>query len=185
MVDTLNLLNPLVDVNLLKFDLDDLAVMYQASPESSILATSYKKIYKLACVCNRNYWGLNEADYASFCLEKLDYCLRTYVPGNKFTTYFCRVYENKLREETEALNRKKRKCILESINDLINVGVEDTYDLLSCILPKTLTQREYELCELEAAGYDKAYCAEVLGVSRMTVCNMEKSLRTKLSSIYF
>lgn len=186
MYNTYKLLLPLVDDNLKVLSLEKLSDLYKQSQQSNILATAYTKIYKLATVVKNNYWGLTEEDYASFCLEKLDTCLKTYNNADKkakFSTYFCRVYGNKLREETEKLNYKKRKCILESINELVDIGIEDTYNLIEMILPNTLTQREYELCKLESEGYDKAYCAEALGVSRMTICNMEKSLRVKLSDL--
>lgn len=185
MYDTYKLLEPLVYKTLLDETLEVIAEKYETMPDSRLLATAYAKVYKLAIVINNGFWGLTEADMASFCLEKLDFCLRTYIKdkGVKFITYFSRVYKNKLREETENLNRKKRKCILESINDLINVGVEDTYNLIEMLLPDTLTQKEYQLCLLESEGYDRAYCAEKLNVSRMTISNMEKSLRVKLNGL--
>ena len=183
MNDTLRFMAPLVNPELNKLTLEELAYKYQESPTSSILATSYSKIFKLAISVKNKYWGLNDEDVASFCLEKLDFSLRTYTGDAKFITYFCKVFSNKLREETENLNRKKRKCILESINDLINVGVEDTYNLIELMLPQNLTENEYKLCKLESKGYDRAYVANVLGVSRMTVHNIEKSLRIKLADL--
>lgn len=187
MNNTLKLLRPLISDDLKSYSLNELSVKYQKNPDSKILATSYEMIYKLAIVIKSQYWGLTDEDVASWCLEKLDFCLRTYdyrpTRPVKFTTYFCRVFSNKLREETESLNYKKRKCILESINDLIDVGIEDTYNLIEMLLPDTLTQREYELCKLESEGYDKQTCADILGVSRMTISNMEKSLRVKLSDL--
>lgn len=185
MYETLKLLQPLINKETNDWTLEYCAYMYQREHASNILALAYSKIYKLATVVKNNYWGLTEEDYASFCLERLDFCLKTYDADAKakFTTYFCRVYGNKLREETEKLNYKKRKCILESINEVIDMGVEDTHNLLEMMLPNTLTPREYELCKLESMGYDKAFCAEQLGVSRMTICNMEKSLRVKLSDL--
>ena len=185
MNDTLRFIAPLVDPELNKLTLEELAYKYQESPTSAVLATSYKKIFKLATLIKNKYWGLNDADVASFCLEKLDFSLRTYTGDAKFTTYFVRVFGNKLREETESLNLKKRKCILESINDLINVGVEDTYNLIDLMLPTNLTENEYKLCKSESEGYDRAYVAVELGVSRMTVHNLEKSLRSKLSYLQF
>ena len=155
MYSTYKLLQPLVDKNLDSYSLEELAFMYQQNSESRILATSYCKIYRLAIMLSNKYWGLTEADVASFCLEKLDMCLLTYQEGSAFTTYFGKVFCNKLREETENLNRKKRKCILESINDLINVGVEDTYNLIEMMLPANLTSKERTLCIMESQGYDR------------------------------
>lgn len=183
MYSTYKLLKPLVDKNLDSYSLEELAFMYQQNSESRILATSYCKIYRLAIMLSNKYWGLTEADVASFCLEKLDMCLLTYQEGSAFTTYFGKVFCNKLREETENLNRKKRKCILESINDLINVGVEDTYNLIEMMLPANLTSKERTLCIMESQGYDRKDVASELNVSRMTIHNMEKSLQVKLSPL--
>lgn len=185
MYNTLKLLYPLIDKCYENYTLEQLSAEYQINSDPKILAKAYESIVKLAIVVKNKYWGLTEDDYASFCLERLDFCLRTYdlYCNTKFITYFCKVYGNKLREETEKLNYKKRKCILESINELINVGVEDTYNMIELLLPNTLTANEYKLCKLESEGYDRAFCAEVLGVSRMTIHNMEKSLRVKLAGL--
>ena len=176
MYSTYKLLQPLVDKNLDSYSLEELAFMYQQNSESRILATSYCKIYRLAIMLSNKYWGLTEADVASL-------CLLTYQEGSAFTTYFGKVFCNKLREETENLNRKKRKCILESINDLINVGVEDTYNLIEMMLPANLTSKERTLCIMESQGYDRKDIASELNVSRMTIHNMEKSLQVKLSPL--
>lgn len=187
MYNTRKLLLPLVDGHYEGLTLEELCDEYKIKSDAKILATAFEKIYKLAIIIKNQYWGLSDEDYASHCLERLDFCLRhyDYRPNRptKFSTYFCKVYSNKLREETESLNAKKRKCILESINELINVGVEDTYNLIEMLLPNTLTANEYQLCLLESEGYDKQYCADMLGVSRMTISNMEKSLRVKLADL--
>lgn len=183
MYSTYKLLQPLTDKKLNSLTLEELALQYKVNADSKILATAYCKIFKLAIMLSNKYWGLNESDIASFCLEKLDLCLRTYNSESAFTTYFGKVFCNKLREETENLSRKKRKCILESINNLINVGVEDTYNLIELMLPDTLTSKERKLCIMESEGYDRKDIAEELNVSRMTIHNMEKSLQIKLTDL--
>lgn len=181
MIDTLKMLRPFVDESLKNVSLNNLALMYQPSRNCSILASAYERIYKLAINISNKFWGLDCSDVASYCLEKLDFCLMTYNGNGEFSTYFYVVFHNKLREETEKLNYKKRKCILQSINEIINIGVEDTYNLLELMLPSNLSKREYELCLLEAEGYDRKYCAEKLGVSRQQIHNIEVGLRNKLS----
>lgn len=179
---TLNLLRPFVKENC-NLNLEELAILYQREADTTTLATSFSMIYKLAIVISDEFWGLNEDDIASWCLEKLDYCLRTYTEGNKFITYFSAVFRNKLREETERLNYKKRKGVFQSINDIIDVGIEDTYNLIEMMLPKNLTDKEYTYCMLASEGYDNAYIAEFMHVSRMTISNIRKSLRYKCSTL--
>ena len=185
MNNTLKLLKPLVDPLLLGSTLDELALLYQQEPDTKVFATCFYKIFKLAIVSSKKYWGLNEDDIASICLEKLDYCLRTYEPIYSFTTYFTKVFENRLREETQKYSRKKRKCVLQSINDLINEGIYDTYNVLEMLLPKTLTDKEYKYCMLLSEGYDNAYISSKLGVSQTTLSNYRKSLKFKLAGLQF
>lgn len=180
---TLKMFRPFIDKELGEKSLGELAYLYQSSPTSNILATSFEKIFKLAVSVSGKYWGLDDEDVASWCLEKLDYCLKTYNGKASFQTYFSRVFSNKLREETEKLNYKKRKCILESLNEIIDIGLEDTYNLLDMLLPRDLTTNEKGYCMLASQGYDNTYIAEILDVSRMTVSNIRKSLRVKCSSL--
>jgi len=183
MYETKKLLNSFVDTKLLELSLENLAIEYQKTPTTNILATAFNKVYNLAIQVENKYWGLNDDDLASWCLEKLDYCLKTFNGDNKFSTYFYIVFSNKLREETENINAKKRKGILVSINELINTGVEDTYNFIELLLPTNLTDKEYKYCLLVSDGYDKKDIAEKLNVSRMTICNIEKSLRNKLFTL--
>ena len=187
MYNTYKLLAPLMDYHYYDLSLEELAEEYKISSNSKILAVSFDKIYKIALVIKNQYWGLLEDDIASYCLQTLDTALKTYdeMYKTRFVTYFCKIFSNKLREETENLNRKKRKCILESIHDLIDIGVEDTYNLIEMLLPKTLTKNEYKLCLLESEGYSKKECAEILGVSRMTIHNWENSLKIKLADLQY
>jgi uncharacterized cysteine cluster protein YcgN (CxxCxxCC family) len=182
---TLKLLKPLVDFELLEYSLNDLALMYQLEPDTKTFATCFYKIFKLAITTSQKYWGLTEEDVASICLEKLDFCLRTYVPGNNLTTYFTTVFCNRLREETQKYNYKKRKCVLQSINDLINESIYDTYNVLEMLLPKNLTDKEYRYCMLLSEGYDNASIAIKLGVSLTTLSNYRKSLKIKLAGLEF
>lgn len=179
MNDTLKLLQPFINSQLENLTLEQLAFKYQSNNETTILATSFSKVFKLAIIIKNEYYGLDDTDIASWCLEKLDYCLRTYKTGNCFTTYFSVVFKNKLREETEKLNYKKRKGILESINDILDIGICDTYNLIDMLLPKDLTDKEYTYCILASEGYDNSYIAGELNVSRMTISNIRKSLKNK------
>lgn len=179
MEKTRKLLKPFVDERLLGKSLNELALMYQATPTTAILATSFELTFRLATIIQNQFYGLADEDVVSWYLEKLDMCLRTYKGGYQFTTYLSKVFRNKLREETERLNYKKRKCILESINDIVEIGLEDTYNVIDMLLPKNLTQNEYTYCMLASEGYDNAYIADMLDVSRMTISNIRKSLKVK------
>lgn len=183
MYRTKEFLKSSVSTSYMTLTLEEIASKYQIQPDIALFSTAFYKVFNLCIDIQQKYWGLNEDDVASWCLEKLDYCLKTYKTGNKFSTYFYKVFFNKLREETEALNYKKRKGVLVSINELLNTGIEDTYNFLELLLPKGLTDKEYKYCLLASDGYDKKYIADELQVSRMTICNIEKSLRNKLFTL--
>lgn len=185
MYDTFNMLYPFTTVEYMADTMEQLSMLYKVCSSEQILATAFCKIVKLISKINDEFFGLDETDMESWSLEKLEMCLRTYdeTKGVKFITYFGRVYHNKLREETEKLNYKKRKCIMQSINDIIDIGINDTYNLLTMILPKNLTEKEKTYCILASQGYDNSYIADTLGVSRMTISNIRKSLNVKCISL--
>lgn len=183
MYQTKQFLKDCVSTSYMTLTLEELSEMYQSEPSMSILATAFYKVYNLAIQISTKYYGINDDDLASYCLEKLDYCLKTYKKGNKFATYFYHVYANKLREETENLNCKKRKGVLVSINEIIDIGLEDTYNLLAISLPKNLTERERQFCMLASEGFDNNDIAKELKVSKTTVYKTIKSLQNKLFTL--
>lgn len=185
MYDTFKLLYPYTTTFYLCDTMEQLSLLYKACNSERILASAFCKVVKLISKINDEFFGLDDADMQSWSLEKLEMCLRTYdeSKGVKFITYFGKVYHNKLREETEKLNYKKRKCILENINDIIDIGITDTYNLLTMILPKNLTEKEKTYCILASQGYDNSFIADTLGVSRMTISNIRKSLNVKCADL--
>lgn len=185
MNNTLKLLAPLADLKLSNESLETLALMYQQKAETVILATCFLKVFSLIHKLSNNYWGLTSEDIASWSLEKLDMCLKNYNSENSFSTYYYVVLKNKFREETEKLNYKKNKCILCSINELVEMGIEDTYNFIEMILPTNLTEKEFIYCELASQGYDNAYIADFLQVSKMTISNIRKSLKVKFETLPF
>lgn len=185
MVDTLNMLKPYVKSDLCKLTLVELAYMYQINGNDDILASSYEKLYKLAINISNKYWGLDKDDIESNCLYQLDFCLRTFdsTKSDSFISYFSKCLSNKFRELTEGINCLKRKCILEPIDNALDIGVSDVYSVLELLLPNNLTKSELAYCELASQGYDNTYIANYLKVSRMTICNIRKSLKVKLSPL--
>lgn len=180
--------------NVMGASLEQLSSMYRQVPSDYIIAEAFCKLSKLIHNNGNRYPHIESCDQASFALEKLQMCLLTYVPGstNKFSTYFGRVFNNKLREESQRLNYHKR-CIMFNCNSLqqlmegdSNFDVEGDSDIkinLLC-LPKNLTERELQYCKLLASGYGtNKEIAEKMNVSVMTLCNLRTNLRNKLKQI--
>ena len=189
---TLKLLSTLIIEDTRNMSLEQIAEAYRESLNPSLLALAFEKTYKLIINISAKYYGLTNEDIASFSLEKLDICLQTYKSGQaNFSTYFTTTLMNKFREETQALNTHKRKAIFYS--DSYEGMIENGYDLIAAtceeigikdtLISYNLTQRELTYCELIMKNYSNAEISEILEVSIMTLSNMRKKLRQKLSPL--
>ncbi len=189
METTTRVLNNYRDEEIKGLSLEELSSLYKQTYYDCIIAEAFNQLKKLIIVNNRQYPQFETCDSISYALEKLQMCLLTYVPGssNKFTTYFCKVYKNKLREEAQSLNTHKR-CVIynsTSLNYLMEEGFDVTGDknikFNNLILPDTLTSKEKLYCHLLAVDYGtNKEIADYMNVSVMTLCNLRKSLRIKL-----
>jgi len=193
METTTKILNNYRDEEIKGLNLEQLSSLYRQTHYDCIIAEAFDLLKRLIIVNSSQYPQFEITECISFALEKLPMCLLTYIPGskNKFTTYFCRVYKNKLREESQYLNTHKR-CVIynsTSLNYLMEEGFDVMGDMnIQCktvFLPDTLTHREKMYCELLAMDYgSNKEIAEYMNVSVMTLCNMRKSLRIKLHHLY-
>lgn len=192
METTTKILNNYKDDEIKGISLEQLSSLYRQTHYDCIIAEAFDQIKRLVVLHNKQYPQFEQADSISFALEKLQMCLLTYVPGssNKFSTYFSKVYRNKLREESQYLNTYKRKVIFNSSS--LNAMMEEGFDVAdkyrkheTLTLPDTLSDKEKTYCYLLAMDYGtNKDIAEKMNVSVMTLCNMRKSLRTKLEYLY-
>lgn len=195
MEKTLKLFNSIKTLEFDGMDMEQLAEVYVRSLNPSILATAFSKCYKLIIKISRNYYGLNQNDIASFSLEVLDFCLRSYIPGKaSFITYFSKVLNNRFREETQSLSTDKRKILFHSgsLDAIIDEGFEfqemdseipEIEEIVDSLLDFGLTERELLYCKLLLEGYKNKEIADVFGVSIMTLSNIRKKLRSKLNPL--
>ncbi len=192
MNSTLKLLSSIIVDEDREMTLEQISEGYRESLNPSLLALAFEKVHRLIINISYRYYGLTEDDIISFGLEKLDYCLINYKTEQAlFTTYFTTVLNSKFREETQALNTQKRKAIFYS--DSYEVMIENGYDLIAAtceeigikdtLISYNLTQRELTYCELIMKNYSNAEISEILEVSIMTLSNMRKKLRQKLSPL--
>lgn len=192
METTTKTLNNYRDEEIKGLSLEQLSSLYRQTKYDCIIAEAFEKLKRLIVVNNAQYPQFDSCDSVSYALEKLQMCLLTYVPGstNKFSTYFSKVYKNKLREEAQYLNTHKRKIIYNSTS--LNYLMEEGFDVLgtkdinfnAVFLPSTLTEKEKQYCKLIVLDYGtNKEIAEKMNVSVMTLCNMRKSLRTKLKHL--
>jgi RNA polymerase sigma factor (sigma-70 family) len=192
MNSTLKLLSTLIIEDTRNMSLEQIAEAYRESLNPSLLALAFEKTYKLIINISAKYYGLTNEDIASFSLEKLDICLQTYKSGQaNFSTYFTTTLMNKFREETQALNTHKRKAMffsdsyeamLEYGFDLVATTCEDD-EIMDTLTQYKLTEKELQYCSLILNGWSNFEISEILEVSIMTLSNMRKKLRQKLSPL--
>ena len=191
MNSTLKTLSQIIIPEYQKMSLEQLAEAYTEDLNPCILASAFSKTFKLIISISKKFFGFSEADIASFSLETLDKCLQTYLPGNAtFVTYYTTFFKNRLRQESESLSTDKRKVCLYS--DSLNVMMENGFDVVAnvkCTSEDTLhylaslglTPKELDYCSLLMNGYTNKEISEIFDTSVMTLCNMRKRLRTKLT----
>lgn len=189
MQTTTRVFNNYRDKEIAGLSLEELSYLYKVTGYDCIIAEAFEQIKRLAIINSQQYPQFENDDLVSYTLEKLAMCLLTYVPnnGNKFSTYFSRVFKNKLREESQYLNTHKRCVIYNSTS--LNYLMEEGFDVagninINCntlVLPDTLTEKEKLYCRLLAMDYGtNKQIADYMNVSVMTLCNLRKSLRIKL-----
>lgn len=187
---TLNMLSNIITEDTQDMTLEQIAEVYEESLNPSLLALAFKKTFKLIISVSNNYYGLTEEDIVSFSLEKLDMCLQTYKSSQaNFSTYFTTNLMNKFREETQALNTHKRKAMFFS--DSYEAMLENGFDLIACTIEEdnfieslreyNLTTKELQYCELLIDGWTNKDISDKMEVSVMTLSNMRKKLRLKLT----
>ena len=192
MLRTLNTLSTLVTCDLEKMTLEEIAKSYRGSLNPSLLAAAFKKTYRLILDISNRYYGLSSEDIASFSLEKLDSCLQTYEADKAaFTTFFTTHLINKFREETQSLNTHKRKALFysNSYETMVENGYDIVYDesdqdnLIYSLQGYDLTDKEFQYCDLILKEWTNKEIANVMDVSVMTLSNIRKRLREKLTPL--
>lgn len=191
MIKTLKTLSTLITEETLEMTLEEIAVAYREDLNPSLLAAAFAKTYNLIINISNHYHGLTQDDIASFSLEKLDFCLQTYNGGKAaFSTYYYTNLRNKFREETQYLNTQKRKVIFhcQSYDEMVENGFdlespEQMRDTIDNLASYGLTEREMIYCDLILKDFTSAEISKRLGVSVMTLSNMRKKLRKKLSPL--
>ena len=163
----------------------DLIEEYQDSLTPNILAYMFVSNFGIITNISNNWLKLDDADKVSFCLQELDKALRTYkLDSNiKFITYFRKLYINRLRTETEAINTNKRKIHLyfnelkeEDIDS--NLVVED----INLILDNyQLDKEERAQCLLLNQGYKIKEIAIMMHKSISRIYQINNEIRRKFT----
>jgi hypothetical protein len=169
----------------------DLIKEYQTSLSSNILAYFFINNFGMIDSISQLYSKIDEQDRASFCLQELDKCLKSYnlKSNNKFTTYFYSCYKNRLRMEFEQINKHKRKIqyfYLEEydvkkceeysyIDDIeLEEEIEDTLD------DWNLNDKEKKLCKLLNSGYKTKEIAKIFKLKPASIYKKTRLVQEKI-----
>lgn len=189
MLGTLETMKSIISDEFKDLDYEQLALRYQSTLTPSILAQAFVRLYNLIYKQTKKYWGLTDADYASFALEELDNALLAFVPGRgQFLPLYMSYLRNRYRNETVALTMQKRSINsnAESYEQLVELGnIKDTSEeynptIFDVIMGLGLTPRQKEYCLLASRGWDNRSITKKLGVSRSTLYNDQINIRKKL-----
>lgn len=196
MENTLKLFTTLTTPEFESMDLEHLAVAYTKDLNPSVLATAFCKLYKLIISTSSSYFGMTDEDIASFSIEELDKCLQVYDPSKgAFSTIYTIYLKNRFRMETQQLNTYKRKANLyndsyEGMLEVVGIDIEakpyvddeaEILQVLDDFKSLHLTKRELEYCKLVMQGFKNKEIAEQFNVSVMTLSNLRKRIRQKVS----
>jgi DNA-directed RNA polymerase specialized sigma subunit len=179
---TLQTMKTIIQPSHLLLTLEQISEQYKEGLNPSLLAISFQKTFGLITQISNKYKSfLTEQDIASHSLVSLDYALISYQQGKntKFTTYFCNVLNNELRENAQYNSRQKRKAILFTEN------LEDYKEIFTSAKPNILDlselkPKEERYCQLLLEGYTNKDISNILGESIMNLCNLRKKLKLKL-----
>lgn len=180
MLGTKQMLSNIADKDLIKLPYLELSEMYKKNCDAKVLASSFFKVFNLVYNLSGKYTSLLSSDIASWTLQSLDYALLNYSEGCEFTTLFGTVLKNKFKVQVKKENTQKRLAVVVELNEALEVGIEDVYDLVDLILPKNLTSNEKVYCSYAKLGYTNKMISEIMGVSLSYVYAIRDKLKFKI-----
>lgn len=170
----------------------ELSSLYKQTHEEYIIAEAWIKLEALLRSLNKKYPNIDTQDKISYAMEDLVFCLSNYNENIncQFTTYYSKIYLNRLRHINQLLNTHKRCIIFNSLSldYLISEGRDYPYNPVNNLisLPNTLSENERIYCYLLAMNYGtNTEIAKKMNLTTMALCKMRKRLRVKLqTSLY-
>lgn len=208
MNDTYNHLKKLAILHKGPTDLNRCAVEYQEKKCPITFSFVFCEIFPMIVSTSKQYYNLNGFDVASFAMEELDKALLEFDTerGSKFTTYFFRNLNFKLRGEQTITLNQVRKANYNAVSftqlatpsdhadepnsfDVLLEKVEHGYGRfeLSASISSSphLSENEKKYCQLilnDAVNKDTEI-AEILGISSAAVTYIKQSLKKKMKLI--
>lgn len=186
MKETLKMMQSILTGKECKVDEKELIIEYQEKLLPNILAYFFINNFGIIINKNKIFPIINEEDKASFCLQEIDNCLRSYdITSNaKFSTYFIRCYSNRLRMETEQLLTYKRKIFLYNnteINEELTIDSDVQIINTDIILSNyNLTKDEKKQCQLLDMGYTLKEIALLFNLKPITIYKRNQKIKQKI-----
>ena len=163
----------------------NLIIKYQDKLCPNILAYFYCDNFTLIYRTCKSFNLLSDEDKASFCLQELDNCLRSYDCNcaNKFITYFIRCLKNRLITETSKANSNSNKANVYCNSLIENTIVRDDINITDnkLILQQyNLDKEEYSLCELLLKGFTRKEIAIMYKISTPRLSQKLSKIKQKV-----
>lgn len=175
---------------------------YRDGRETEVISYIFCTNYQLFRLTTNRFFGLSQDDKDSFTLEEIAKALNNYnvtkTSNAKITTLVCTYIYNRLRTETEAL-QKASAVTMNYATGFDDLGAEDRieeaseegsfsyYEMYQMVEELELTEKEKECCKLIILNNDNiknSEIAEMLGLSRAGVGHIKKSLKSKLAPVF-
>ena len=179
----------------------DLVELYNQGYKDEAISKFYNNNAALIYTTAKKFVSIEDCDKESFALESIDKALKTDSDNNaKLTTYFVKIYKNKLKDILKKQGREKRKINREAVSIEEMLEKETLEQGLSYTMDGTFTSevedREvyYDMSELGLSPQQREILkvfvenegnitqkevGKVLGISRSTVATQLGRIKNK------
>lgn len=182
---------------------EELVQAYRSGRQTEVIAYMYCNNYKLFRLTTNRFFGLTQDDKDSYLLEEIAKAFETYDSTKtsksvKMTSLVCTYIYNRLRTETQALQKASRATLnyatgfddLGEMDRIEEASEESSFsyaEMYQMVEQLDLTDNEKECCKIIILNNDNiknSEIAEILGISRAGVGHIKKSLKLKLAPVF-
>lgn len=182
---------------------EQLVQAYRLGRQTEVISYVFCSNYNLFRLTTNRFYGLSQDDKDSYILEEISKVMENYngektTQSVKITSLVCAYIYNRLRTETQALQKASRKTLdystsfedlgeVDRVEEASEEGSFNYYEMYQLVQELDLTDNERECCKIILLNNDNiknSEIAEMLGLSRAGVGHIKKSLKQKLAPVF-
>ena len=195
MFETYASLMPLAQLHTGTTNLVEISDLYKLQEDPILLAHVFCKNFGIIVLESKKYFGVSEEDKASWAVEELHKALLAYdaARGASVQVFFSRCLNNRLRSETQSLNRHRRKANtncqeFEAMSEISAAYTESAYahvELVETLAQLNLSDRELDYCKIVMDYYPHVKDTDIaksFGVSSAAIHYLKEGIEQKLRS---